>query len=1001
MSDLTSRSLIPSAIAILFSFSAIAAAPPTPNSAAAPGPSGPHIAFAPDGTVSSFIAEEGGQNLVIKERPGRGFYLVTLDSSRVQAQGFTVETRLDKVDQTGRTLVVSRGGNLPRFTFSISGGKHYLALRLTRVEGVPPRSLVSLHFEMLCSANLLSLKIDHMIGLEIRGGEVRADWAYLWHHNPADPLGGFALYPSGDPQKQDEALYEIWTREDFPRPAVKESWNKERARQWVADFVKRYSDQTTMIVGAQSPEELHELTEYAQRAGAKEIYLHTDTWREEYWPIKYSHVRVYPKVFPAGLADLQKYTSYLKQRGMFVGLHYVCAGIGPSDPNRIVGHVSRDLASWGKGTLDAPLAEKSTTILFRPAAGTEFPLLGPGGSPGLLWSCFDRNFLRIDEEMVRAGRFENTDQPVWTLEDCARGWGGTPRTAHAKGADSQGLVSAYGQNFVPDLDSPLFGEMVKEYADFINAIDAGYVIYDGYEIHAQQPWGPRKFSDAVSRLLDHPTLSGTSGGRPVESNIEYQFSNARTVPCGLGETVTASIITEGHRRASSLLDVNYEISYQVARGGRQFVIQKPEPMFGITVATLHKHGMADQILDSFRLWKEITPRLTPQQQEYLKGRFVPVKSKLQQAGNHSEGPDLFMPRDASDAYELIPTRVMVRKEGDVPWLSGQEFGPTGQCQFIQPNGEPLVVENPYAAQPARFSIHVLPELVTGVGAKASPTNMTKEAASLASYRTGADARGQQPGGQKPKGPGTTANLQPEAVEIQNQRFAQFRQENNALIVSAENAKAEDIWIEEGLPSWSRTFSMAEGRGISMDVTGDGSGAVLVLQAFSGGVRDYVVKINFIGKRSIIIPNGEVSWANGYWGWRFGAKHFDYNGNVGALALGFGYIPARTSPRVKVENLRLLKDRACMLVNPVIATGAGTLSVDGEIATSQYLSYDGGDKATVYDENWNKVKDLKAHPQGYTMPTGFAPVSIKVADGAPRPWLEVRFITQGEPMKVRK
>ena len=328
-----------------------------------------------------------------------------------------METRLDKIDQTDNTLVVSKGGNLPRFTFEISTGKHYLGLKLTRVEGIPAKSLASLHFEMLCNANLLSLKIDHMIGLEIRGGEVRADWNYLWHRNPSDPLGGFALYAAGAPQKQDEALYEIWTREDFPRPAVKEPWNKDRVCRWVTDFVKRYSDQTTMIVGAQSPEELYKLTEYAQRAGVKEIYLHTDTWREEYWPIKYSHVRVYPKVFPAGLADLQKYTGYLKQRGMFVGLHYVCAGIGPSDPNRIVGHVSRDLASWGKGMLDAPLDEKSTTILFRPTPGTELPLLGPGGSPGLLWSCFDRNFLRINEEIVRAGCFESTDQPVWTLKD--------------------------------------------------------------------------------------------------------------------------------------------------------------------------------------------------------------------------------------------------------------------------------------------------------------------------------------------------------------------------------------------------------------------------------------------------------------------------------------------------------------------------------------------------------------------------------------------------------
>ena len=267
------------------------------------------------------------------------------------------------------------------------------------------------------------------------------------------PLADSRFYAAGDPAKQDEALYEIWTKENFPHPAVKEPWTKERAQQWVADFVKRYSDQTSMIVGAQSPEELYQLTEYAQRSGVKEIYLHTDTWREEYWPIKYSHVRVNPKVFPAGLADLQKFTDYLKQRGMFIGLHYVCAGIGPSDPNRIIGHVNRDLASWGKGTLEEPINDTTTTLLFRPDPGTELPLIGPSGSPGLLGACFDRNFVRVGEEMIRANSFWNTDQPVWTLRDCSRGWGGTPKTAHAKDEESQGIISAYGQNFIPELDS--------------------------------------------------------------------------------------------------------------------------------------------------------------------------------------------------------------------------------------------------------------------------------------------------------------------------------------------------------------------------------------------------------------------------------------------------------------------------------------------------------------------------------------------------------------------
>ena len=47
-------------------------------------------------------------------------------------------------------------------------------------------------------------------------------------------------------------------------------------------------------------------------------------------------------------------------------------------------------------------------------------------------------------------------------------------------------------------------------------------------------------------------------------------------------------------------------------------------------------------------------------------------------------------------------------------------------------------------------------------------------------------------------------------------------------------------------------------------SGDNSGALLLVQL---GNRDYVVTIDFVGRRYVEIPNGEVSWATGAWGWR--------------------------------------------------------------------------------------------------------------------------------------
>lgn len=194
--------------------------------------------------------------------------------------------------------------------------------------------------------------------------------------------------------------------------------------------------------------------------------------------------------------------------------------------------------------------------------------------------------------------------------------------------------------------------------------------------------------------------------------------------------------------------------------------------------------------------------------------------------------------------------------------------------------------------------------------------------------------------------------------------------------------------------------MVTGRGIAMDIEGDDSGAVVLLQLSGSGTRDYVAQIDFKSNRTIIIPNGEASWADGNWGWRFGAKHFDYS-RVHGVSLGYGFIPPKTNPRVRISKLRVLVDVPSKLVNPVIVTGTGKLAVNGEIETGCYLRYDGGDVAAVHDRNWRKLKELKVIRENYVMPSGYAQVRVDVAGGAPRPWMELQMMVTGKPMVVKK
>ena len=88
-----------------------------------------------------------------------------------------------------------------------------------------------------------------------------------------------------------------------------------------------------------------------------------------------------------------------------------------------------------------------------------------------------------------------------------------------------------------------------------------------------------------------------------------------------------------------------------------------------------------------------------------------------------------------------------------------------------------------------------------------------------------------------------------------------------------------------------------------------------------------------------------------------------------------------------------------IVDPVIRTGQGTLTIKGAVATGRYVVYEGAATATVYTENWRRVADLPVVKHDYMMPAGFAPVSVTSAGGGPQPWLEVQFLVEGTPIAV--
>jgi hypothetical protein len=96
---------------------------------------------------------------------------------------------------------------------------------------------------------------------------------------------------------------------------------------------------------------------------------------------------------------------------------------------------------------------------------------------------------------------------------------------------------------------------------------------------------------------------------------------------------------------------------------------------------------------------------------------------------------------------------------------------------------------------------------------------------------------------------------------------------------------------------------------------------------------------------------------------------------------------------------MVGEKPTSIKNPVIHAGQGALAIQGEVKSSQYLWYQGGDKVGVYDKNWNHQADLPVVKSNYEVDKGFSEYWIEGEAADPAPWFDVQFITKGDVIRV--
>ncbi len=538
---------------------------------------------------------------------------------------------------------------------------------------------------------------------------VFVDWSDFGHRSPRDPLGGFVLYEKTGDDDEDETLLRLWGAEKLPHPRVAGEWNIARARSWISAWQNRFADRTQMILAGQSLSELREGLTFAERAGVKQIYLFTDTWRPDpFWPVSENNQEVNTRVFPRGEADLKRFAEEVRGKGMYLALHYLSGGIGMKDPIYVGRKPDPRLAGWGVGKVARSVGAGDTTISFCPGPGVEPP--GERRLPFFKESQW--NWMRVGTEIIKFGSLEPQADGSWLLKECHRAQGSTRAAAHPEGEEAAGLFASYGQNFVPANDSTLLGEIAESYAGLLNRCLIEHVEFDGAEIHAHEGlWGYRKFATRVYEALDHPTTTHDSTGSRADCWFEYRLNSTQRLMQGNcdythGNYIIPIALACPSRPASTLFDAHFFLS-QGNLGGA-LGIAKPEPMFGVTPTMLKAHGLTEDFLVTLATWKEVSARLTPDQRARINSTFArPQGERSFLFNHHLRSPVVPVARRVQDRYEVVPTRVLTRKTGDIPWQNGQEHGPISPRQFIQ-TGDSLALENPDAAQPIRFILHILP-----------------------------------------------------------------------------------------------------------------------------------------------------------------------------------------------------------------------------------------------------------------------------------------------------
>ncbi len=620
---------------------------------------------------------------------------------------------------------------------------------------------------------------------------------------------------------------------------------------------------------------------YAKLGGFRYILIYSSTWARSLgsYPIN-------TNAFPHGEAGLRATITRCHEAGLKVGMHMLTSLVSKDDPWARAKPTS-SLLRDAEATLDMDVGETNRSI--RAVSG----LASFSTRPSYYYaSPHQGTDIQIDKEIIHytaiGGALTNE------FVGCVRGYAGTPREAHHRGARVFHLVERYGC-YLADLQSPLKDELAQRIAGLIDRCGFDMIYFDGGELSdANGPfwyWASQQ-QMAVWKRVHRDLLVQGSGITPwtwhifcrgncddyvelapkqyldihkIADSWEYYYKSF--MPAELGWW--GFLANAPDHPATKPDDVEYYAA-------RMLALDTPVSL-ETTLATLSQNGRTKEMLGLLGRYEKLrlanrVPRNTCKQLQ--RGEWHLIKEGL---------------RSRFHLIQYDSQRVIV----------------PGRCS----------VHNRHGAQPLKFRLQAVSVLGDPNGSNALVLLQANPPAEL-------------------NPPGATAVM------------------HGALATNVDFSKPLDLLHHRSLAVTLRVEGATAGRDdespfINIQLEGRGK-----------TYRDYFIHLDFSGERTITVtePTAEsmlprfrpVAYA-----YIAAARNFDYGAVVG-LNIRWMRVVNRRPVQCWVSRVVALGEQDAALEDPEIRLGASAFRIPATLETGQYAEYWGGGKVHLFDADGHSL-----------------------------------------------